>query len=94
MAGGKDEERSRHKGVGLLTAAILIAETQGVKLITDGKQLVSYAGYDVVERESGTGIRGQTKISKKGNSRISGALYLPTLVASRHNQRLKEHFKE
>jgi transposase len=51
MAGGKDEERSRHKGVGLLTAAILIAETQGVKLITDGKQLVSYAGYDV-EKEN------------------------------------------
>jgi transposase len=76
-------------GVGLITAAIVIAETQGFKLINNVKQLASYAGYDVVERESGTSIKGRTKISKKGNSRIRAALYFPALVASRHNQKLK-----
>jgi transposase len=77
------------KGVGLISVAIIIAETQGFKLITNVKQLVSYAGYDVVERESGTSIKGRTKISKKGNSRIRAALHFPALVAARHNQHLK-----
>jgi transposase len=81
------------KGVGLVTIAIVIAETQGFKLITNAKQLSSYAGYDIVERESGSSIKGSTKISKKGNSRIRAALYFPALVASRHNQHLKNVYQ-
>ena len=81
------------KGVGLITIAIVIAETQGFKLITNAKQLSSYAGYDVVERESGTSVKGRTKISKKGNSRIRAALHFPALVASRHNQHLKNVYQ-
>ncbi len=43
------------------------------------KQVVSYAGYDVVEAQSGTRV-GKTKISKRGNSRIRRALHIPSLV--------------
>lgn len=41
--------------------------------------MVSYAGYDVVEAQSGTRV-GKTKISKKGNSRIRRAMHMPSLV--------------
>jgi transposase len=81
------------KGVGLITLAITIAETQGFALVKSRKQLASYAGYDVVQRESGTSIKGKTKISKKGNSRIRAALYFPALVASRHNKELKDDYQ-
>jgi hypothetical protein len=47
-------------------------------LFKNYKQLV-YAGYDVVESQSGTRV-GKTKISKKGNSRIRRALHMPSLV--------------
>ena len=77
------------KGVGLKTVAIVIAETQGFRLIRNIKQLTSYAGYDVVERESGTSIKGRSKISKKGNGRIRAAMHFPALVASRYNPELK-----
>lgn len=77
------------KGVGLMTIAIVVAETQGFKLISNVKQLASYAGYDVVQRESGSSTKGKTRISKKGNSRIRAALYFPALVAARHNQHLQ-----
>jgi transposase len=53
------------------------------------KQLVSYAGYDVVQRESGTSIKGKTRISKKGNRYIRNALYFPAMVACRYNPTLK-----
>ncbi|PRY11884.1 transposase [Pontibacter ummariensis] len=77
------------KGMGLMSLAIVLAETQGFALINNAKQLTSYAGFDVVERESGTSVRGKTRISKKGNGRIRAALYFPALVASRHNVALR-----
>lgn len=67
------------KGLGVLTLATILAETNGFELFKNYKQLVSYAGYDVVEAQSGTRI-GKTKISKKGNSRIRRALHMPSLV--------------
>lgn len=67
------------KGLGILTLATVLAETNGFELFKNYKQLVSYAGYDVVEAQSGTRV-GKTKISKKGNSRIRRAMHMPSLV--------------
>ncbi|MEI9945951.1 MAG: IS110 family transposase [Chitinophagaceae bacterium] len=54
-------------GVGLLTAVTVLAETNGFDLIRNKKQLTSYAGLDVREKQSGTSVKGKPKISKKGN---------------------------
>lgn len=64
------------KGVGTLTLAVILAETNGFALFESSRQLVSYAGYDVVENQSGN-HRGKTKISKKGNSHIRRAMHMP-----------------
>jgi len=65
-------------GVGLLTVATVIAETNGFYLIESIGQLISYAGYDVIENQSGNRV-GRTKISKKGNSHIRRILFMPSL---------------
>ena len=57
----------------------------GFELIENGKQLTSYAGLDVVERQSGTFV-GKTKISKKGNRYIRHLLYMPAMVAATHGE--------
>jgi transposase len=67
------------KGLGILTIATILAETNGFTLFKNYKQVVSYAGYDVVEAQSGKRV-GKTKISKRGNSRIRRALHMPSLV--------------
>jgi len=72
------------KGVGLLTAATIVAETNGFALFTNQKQLVSYVGYDVVENQSGNRV-GRTRISKQGNSHIRRILHMPALHAVRRN---------
>jgi transposase len=74
------------KGIGLLTATTILAETNGFELFKNYKQLVSYAGFDVVERESGTST-GKTRISKKGNGHIRRALFMPAFVAVKHNEK-------
>lgn len=77
------------KGIGLTTISIVIAETQGFALVKSRKQLASYAGYDIIQRESGSSIKGKTRISKKGNGRIRAAMHFPALVASRYNEELR-----
>jgi transposase len=71
------------KGIGLLTVATLVAETNGFLLFKNSPQLVSYCGYDVIENQSGTHI-GKTKISKKGNSHIRRILHLPAFNVVRY----------
>ena len=70
------------QGIGLMSFAVIVAETNGFALFKSQKQLVSYAGYDVVENQSGKRV-GKTKISKKGNSHIRRVLHMPALVAVR-----------
>jgi len=75
----KAENILKMKGLGVLTLSTVLAETNGFTLFNNYKQLVSYAGYDVIEAQSGTRV-GKTKISKRGNSRIRRALHMPSLV--------------
>lgn len=85
------------KGLGLLTVLTVVAEANGFELIMNKNQLVSYAGYDVVENQSGTSLKGKTRISKKGNAHIRRALFFPALTAAQHEplfQALYERVKE
>jgi transposase len=79
-------------GVGLLTAATTLAETNGFDLIRNKRQLVSYAGLDVKEKQSGTSVKGKPRISKKGNKHLRKAMHLPALAAIKHDQRFKAIF--
>ena len=68
------------KGIGIITLAILLAETNGFLLFKNTRQLVSFSGYDIVENQSGR-HRGKTKISKKGNGHIRRSLFFPAFTA-------------
>lgn len=93
-------------GVGLLTTAVVLAETAGFERFDSISQLISFSGYDVVIRESGQWT-GQPKISKQGSKYIRRAMYMPASTAirggdgpigelyqrllSKHNVKMKAH---
>lgn len=79
-------------GIGKLTAVTILAETNGFELIKNKKQLVSYAGLDIKEKQSGTSVKGKSKISKKGNRNLRKAMHLPALSAIKHDDHFKEIF--
>lgn len=79
-------------GVGLLTTAIVLGETNGFELIRNKRQLASYAGFDIKEKQSGTSVKGKPRISKKGNRHLRKAMHLPALCAIRYDQRFKTIF--
>ena len=72
------------KGIGTLTLVTIIAETNGFQMFSSIQQLIKYAGYDVIEHQSGK-RRGKQHISKKGNSRIRRALHMPALNMVAYN---------
>jgi transposase len=72
------------KGMGNLTVATILAETNGFALFTSIAQIISFAGYDIIENQSGK-RSGKTKISKKGNSHIRRALHMPAFSVVRYN---------
>ena len=78
-------------GISFISAATVIGETLGFESITNAKQLTSYAGYDIVLRESGN-FKGKTRISKKGNSHIRAALHMPSMTCVRCNPTLKQFY--
>ncbi|RYF55345.1 MAG: IS110 family transposase [Cytophagaceae bacterium] len=82
----KTEQICRIKGVGELTVANLITETNEFALFENQRQLMSFAGYDVVENQSGKRV-GKTRISKRGNSHIRRALHMPALMMVTYEQR-------
>jgi transposase len=79
-------------GIGLLTAASVIGETNGFDLIRNKRQLTSYAGLDVKEKQSGTSVKGKPRISKKGNKHLRKAMHMPALTAIRRDERYKAIF--
>lgn len=76
-------------GIACLTAASILAETNGFELVRNRRQLASYAGFDVKEKLSGTSVKGKPRISKKGNKYLRKSMYMPALTAIRHNEQFK-----
>lgn len=80
------------KGVGLITTATVVAETNGFNLVRNCRQLVCYAGYDIVVKQSGTSVNSKSRISHKGNKYIRRALYFPAITAVKYNEPLANFY--
>jgi transposase len=80
------------KGLGDITILTVLAETRCFELVSNQKQLASYAGFDIVFHDSGM-KKGKTAISKKGNTFIRKALFMPALSACRANPQMKVFYQ-
>ena len=65
-------------GLGIWTMMEVICETNGFSEFKSINQLIKYAGYDIIENQSGN-TAGKTRISKNGNVRLRTAMYMPAM---------------
>ena len=82
-----DLQRKRLKtisGIGEQATAVILAAYQRYNF-KSAKQFTAYFGLDPRFYESGTSVKGITRISKIGNSDLRKSLYMPALVAYRIN---------
>lgn len=76
-------------GIGDLTANILLAELGNVSDFENAPQVAAFAGLSPQGFSSGTSVRKKTRISKQGRSELRNCLYMPAIVAMKHNPVVK-----
>jgi transposase len=79
------------KGIGSLTAAVILAEMAGPDQLERARQAAAHAGLCPRREESGRSVRRNKGIGKEGGRYLRKALYMPALVAIKHNVPLR-HF--
>lgn len=72
-------------GIGKLTAAKLLGEIRSIVDFQSARQLAAYAGLTPRNFLSGTSVHKKTRLSKTGNANLRKALYMPAIVAIKHN---------
>ena len=80
-------------GIGLKTALFLIVVTDGFKKFETASQLCSYVGITPTIRESGSSVRGRSRISKVGNRKLRNLLFLCSFTACKHNKGCRDVYE-
>lgn len=77
------------KGIGLVSAAVIVAELPPITPQSDPRVIASWGGLTPQRWQSGP-REWRTRMSRKGNAYLRQALYMPALVAKRHNPLLRD----
>lgn len=72
-------------GIGRTTARAMLAEIPDIQNFKNARQLAAFAGLNPCQRQSGSSVNGQTRLSKIGSKRLRKTLYMPAIVATRWN---------
>jgi transposase len=72
-------------GVGATTVARILGHLGDIRRFESAKAFAAFLGVTPKQRTSGTSVRGRTMISRTGSTALRAALYMPSLVARRHN---------
>ena len=70
-------------GVGFLSVCTIMAELGDLRRFKRARQATAFAGMCPSEFESGSSVRGKTRLSKSGNARIRQSLYMSAMSATR-----------
>jgi transposase len=76
-------------GIGSTTVAKVLAYAGDVRRFANAKALAAFIGVTPRQRLSGSSVKGRTMMSRTGHADLRRALYMPGLVARRHNPVLR-----
>jgi transposase len=80
-------------GFGLRSALAVVGELATLPAGLDARQWVAHSGLDPRQVKSGTSVEQKPRISKVGNRRLRRALYMPALVAVRHQPHVRAFYE-
>jgi len=80
-------------GVGMQTAVYLLIATKGFEAFENWRQLACYAGVAPFPYQSGTSIRGRTKVHPLADKKLKSLLNMCAMVAVRHDHELKAYYE-
>jgi transposase len=72
-------------GVGEATIAQLLAVVGDLARFKSARQLAAFLGLTPRQHQSGSSVRGKTRMAKMGHAQLRKALFFPAIVATRFN---------
>jgi transposase len=75
-------------GIGKETVSRLLANLE-MGRFNSAKQVSAFAGLSPQQHQSGSSVRGKTRLSKQGDKKLRKALYMPAVVAIKCNPIIK-----
>jgi transposase len=79
-------------GIGHVTALYIIGCTANFASGISGKQLASYAGVVPFKYQSGTSIKGKSKVHKMANKELKSLLHMGARSIIQHNKEFKSYY--
>lgn len=77
-------------GIGVTTVARILGHLGDIRRFKSAKALAAFVGVTPKQRSSGSSLKGRTVISRTGSTSLRAALFMPSLVARRHNPILNQ----
>lgn len=81
------------RGIGRKTAMMLVVLTDGFERFESSSQLCSFCGLTPVIRQSGSSIKGRTRISKIGNVKLRNLLFMCSFTVCKCNKACREIYE-
>jgi transposase len=76
-------------GIGDATIGVILAFFGTPSDFSSAKEISAFLGLNPRQNQSGSSVNSRTRISKTGDSSLRKALYMPALVAMRHNPTIR-----
>ena len=80
-------------GVGDITAAYLIVVTNNFKLAKSGKAHACYAGLAPFEYQSGSSVRGRSRVSYFANKSLKSLIHMGAISSLFHSEEMKAYYE-
>ncbi|AUP80694.1 IS110 family RNA-guided transposase [Flavivirga eckloniae] len=81
------------KGVGFVAACYFIVSTDAFKRFKNHRRFASYCGVAPFKHQSGSSIKGKTRISHLANKKMKNILNMTAMAAINHNKELKRYYQ-
>jgi transposase len=80
-------------GIGFVTATNLIIHTNEFTIMNDSRKLACFCGVAPFPHQSGTSIRGKTRVSHMANKKLKTNLHMASLTAVKFDKDLKAYYE-
>ncbi|MGH7234451.1 MAG: IS110 family transposase, partial [Candidatus Saccharimonadales bacterium] len=81
-------------GIGPVVATSICAEIGDIHRFPSARQLIAYAGLDPRVKQSGTTLKRNTKLTKRGSPELRRSLFLAANTARRYDPELQAYYQK
>jgi transposase len=82
------------KGIGMQTAVMMMVFTDNFSKFDNWRKFASYSGVAPFPYQSGTSIKGRTKVSHLANKKLKAILTMCAISAIQHNPEMKIYYQK